>query len=129
MEDEIDEHAEAQAFIDAEIANGVRQSCDLAEASQYESHQFRVSGPRETGQCELTLKSLDAQTANGTARASVRKDPFSMNFRGDAEPILPHGIYKLTAVGSDPLFELLVFIKPTDVWPEENAAFYEVLIN
>lgn len=85
-----------------------------------ESREFRLE-PGPDGAGALALELVECATLP-SGRAPEGREPFSLLFRGPAQPVLPQRIYRLE---NDDLGELEIFLVPVGSDPE--ATTYEAV--
>lgn len=96
---------------------------DTLTREQFSDHQgesFRLEAD-EASSLDLTL--AEASPLGSAARGGER-EPFSLTFRGPAEPVLPQAIYQ---VEHPKLGKLEIFLVPIGPDPKEKGMRYEAV--
>ena len=86
--------------------------------------QFTLTHDQLEGSLQLELVKVDPLAAPEADAPGVRPDPFSLDFTGPAEPVLPQSTYTLA---HPELGEIQLFIVPRG--PRDDKQQYQVVVN
>ena len=96
---------------------------DTLTREQFAEHQGETFRLETGGSATFDLTLAEATPLGGAARGGER-EPFSLTFRGPAEPVLPQAIYP---VEHPKLGKLEIFLVPIGPDPKEKGMRYEAV--